>query len=133
MTDYNGVIKELVAGSWVEPKTGKQFDMGINDIVISASLDGQEAELISKQHEGQTLTIVSDPNTHAALGERVYKALNAGGFDVREYIWQDPKCTDKGVEHIRQATRHTDALIAVGAGTVSDTVKYACYSDRKMS
>ncbi|MFK7853843.1 MAG: iron-containing alcohol dehydrogenase, partial [Granulosicoccus sp.] len=131
MTDYNGVIKELVEGSWVEPETGKQFEMGINDIVISDSLDGGEAELVAKQHTGQTLTVVSDPNTHAALGERVFKALKAGGFDVREYIWQDPKCTDKGVEHIRQATRHTDALIAVGAGTVSDTVKYACYLDKR--
>jgi len=130
MTDYSGVIRELVDGTWVEPATGRQYDIGINDIVISDTLDGAEAELVAKQHKGQTLTVVSDPNTHAAMGERVFKALKAGGFDVREYIWETPKCTEEGVEHIRHATRHTDARIAVGAGTVSDTVKYASHLDK---
>lgn len=130
MTDYSGVIRELVDGSWVEPGTGKQYDIGINDIVIRDSLDGAEAQLVAKQHKGQSLTVVSDPNTHAAMGKRVFKALKADGFDVREYIWETPKCTEEGVEHIRHATRHTDARIAVGAGTVSDTVKYASHLDQ---
>ncbi len=86
MTDYSGVIKELVDGTWVEPDTGSQYDIGINDIVIRETLDGAEAELVAKQHKGQSLTVVSDPNTHAAMGERVYKALKADGFDVREFI-----------------------------------------------
>lgn len=130
MTDYSGVIKELVDGTWVEPGTGSRYDIGINDIVIRDTLDGAEAALVAKQHKEQSLTVVSDPNTHAAMGERVFKALKADGFDVREYIWETPKCTEEGVEHIRHATRHTDARIAVGAGTVSDTVKYASHLDQ---
>lgn len=131
MTDYSGVLSELVNGTWREPDTGKQYDIGINDIVIQDSLDGCEAELIAKQHAGQKLTIISDPYTHSALGSRVYKALKADGFDVSEYIWEKPSCSDDGVEHIRQTTRHCDARVAVGSGTVSDTVKYASFLDER--
>lgn len=131
MTDYSGVLKDLVDGTWREPGTGKQYDIGIKDIVIRDSLDGAEAELVAQQHKGQKITVISDPYTHAAVGERVFKALKADGFDVNEYVWDKPVCSDEGVEHIRQNTRQCDARIAVGSGTVSDTVKYASYLDER--
>jgi glycerol-1-phosphate dehydrogenase [NAD(P)+] len=129
MSDYSGVLSELVDGSWVEPGTGKQYDIGIKDIVIRDILDGAEAELIAKRHKGQAISIVSDPYTHSALGHRVFKALKADGQNVTEYVWENPQCSDKGVAHIRDATRNCDVRIAVGSGTVNDTVKYACYLD----
>ena len=131
MSDYSGVLAELVAGSWREPGTGKQYDIGISDIVMRASLDGAEAELVSNLHAGKSLTIISDENTHAAMGERTYKALRAGGLKVDEYVWQEPSCSDEGVAHIRDATSRCDVRIAVGSGTVSDTVKYASFLDDK--
>ena len=131
MSDYSGILSELVDGSWVEPGTGKQYDIGIKDIVIRDSLDGAEAELIAKLHKGQAISIVSDPYTHDALGQRVYQALKADGQNVKEYIWENPQCSDKGVAHIREATRNCDVRIAVGSGTVNDTVKYACYLDER--
>lgn len=131
MTDHTGILRDLVAGDWVEPATGKQYDIGIKDIVIQESLEGAEAELVAKQHHGQSVTVVSDPFTHDALGQRIYKALAADGQNVSEYVWQQPKCSEDGVEHIRQATRHSDVIIAVGSGTVNDTVKYACFLDER--
>ena len=129
MTDYTGVLKDLVDGTWQEPATGQRYDIGIRDIVIRDTLEGAEAELVARQHRGQSLVVVSDPYTHEAVGERVYKALKADGFSVSEYVWKTPHCSDEGVAHIREATRHCDARIAVGSGTVSDTVKYASYLD----
>lgn len=131
MADYNGVLSDLLKGTWLNPDTGKPVTIDINDIVIDANLDGREAELVSRQHAGQKLSIVSDPNTHAALGSRVFKALQANGFDVSEYVWETPKCSDEGVEHIRHVTRNCEARIAVGSGTISDTVKYASFLDKR--
>ena len=131
MSDYSGVLAELVAGTWREPATGKQYDIGIKDIVMRASLDGAEAELVGTLHAGKSLTIISDERTHAALGERIYNALRAGGFKVDEYVWQAPSCSDEGVDHIKEATAHCDVRIAVGSGTITDTVKYASYLDDK--
>ncbi|MBX2883924.1 MAG: iron-containing alcohol dehydrogenase [Granulosicoccus sp.] len=131
MSDYSGILSALVSGDWVEPDTGLQYDIGINDIVIRDSLDGAEAALIAKQHGGKSITIVSDPYTHEALGQRVFNALSADGQKVSEYIWQNPECSDKGVEHLRSVTAGSDALIAVGSGTINDTVKYACFLDNR--
>ena len=131
MSDYSGVLAELVDGTWREPGTGKQYDIGIKKIVMRASLDGAEAELVGNLHAGKSLTIISDERTHAAMGERTCKALRAGGFNVDEYVWQEPSCSDEGVAHIREATRRCDVRIAVGSGTVTDTVKYASFLDDK--
>lgn len=130
-TDHGGVVNELVRGEWLEPATGLRHGIPLDDIVIRASLDGAESELVARLHPGESLTVVSDPNTHAALGERVYRALLAGGASVREHVWENPRSTDRGVAELRAATRGTDALIAVGSGTVNDAVKYASFLDER--
>lgn len=130
MPDYNGVLTELLSGHWQEPDTGNAVSVSVKDIAIKAQLHGLEAQLVADHHYGQKLAVVSDPNTQAVLGDRVYKALKADGFDVQEYVWTEPECSDEGVEHIRHMTRHCDARIAVGSGTISDTVKYASFLDK---
>jgi len=129
MADHTGILRDVVNGDWIEPGTGKQYDISIQDIVIQDSLDGMEAELIEKLHKGKSISVVSDPFTHDALGARVYKSLAAQGLNVQEYVWQEPMCSDKGVAHIREATRNCDVRIAVGSGTINDAVKYACFLD----
>lgn len=131
MSDYSGVLAELVAGTWKEPGTGLQYDIGIQDIVIRDTLDGAEAELIRKLHAGKSITVISDEYTHGAIGERVYKALKSDGVNVDEYVWKTPSCSEEGVAHIRETTSNCDVRIAVGSGTVSDTVKYASFLDDK--
>jgi len=131
MTDYSGVLSELVAGTWEEPGTGKRYDIGIKSLAMRDTLDGEEAALISELHGGKRITVVSDPFTHGALGERVFKALKADGQQVSEYIWETPQCSEVGVEHIREATPDCDVRIAVGSGTINDTVKYACFLEDK--
>lgn len=131
MADYSGVLKALVDGTWEEPGTGKHYDIGIKSIVIRDSVDGDEAALIARLHPNCKITIISDPFTHDAMGHRVYKALKADGQNVSEFVWTTPQCSDKGVEQIRDATANCDVRIAVGSGTVNDTVKYASFLDDK--
>ncbi len=131
MTDHTGILKELVDGDWTEPETGKQYDIDIKNILIQESLDGAEAELVASLHRGKSITVVSDPFTHEALGHRIYKALAADGQNVTDYVWEQPTCSADGVSHIRNATRHCDVRIAVGSGTVNDTVKYASFLDKR--
>jgi len=131
MTDHTGILRDVVNGDWVEPGTGKQYDIAIKDIVIQESLEGAEAELVASLHKGQSITVVSDPFTHDALGHRVYNALAADGQKVTEYVWEHPQCSEDGVNHIRNATRNCDVRIAVGSGTINDTVKYACFLDKR--
>ena len=131
MKDYSGVLTELVNGTWEEPGTGKRYDIGIRSMVIRDSLEGEEAALIANLHPGKKITVISDPFTHDAMGQRIYKTLKTHGLNVSEYVWTTPQCSDVGVEQIRKATPDCDVRIAVGSGTVNDTVKYACFLDDK--
>ena len=47
MTDYNGVIKDLIAGKWVNPEDKRKYGIPIKKIEIDKSLDGKESLLIS--------------------------------------------------------------------------------------
>jgi len=131
MSDHSGILRDLVTGDWIEPGTGKQYDIGVKDIVIKESLEGLEAELVAKHHNGQSITVISDQYTHGALGQRIFNALSADGQNVTEYVWESPSCSAEGVKHIREATRNCDVRIAVGSGTINDTVKYASFLDKR--
>lgn len=125
---YGGVLDELVAGTWVNPKTGERHGIPPEAMVIAATLDGAEADLIAARHRGKSMLVVSDSFTREALGRRVYEALRPLG-SVNEYVWETPSCSEEGVKQLQEATRGSEVLIAVGSGTVNDSVKYATFLD----
>ncbi len=132
MTDHTGVLQELVDGTWREPGSNTQYDIGIKNIVIRESLEGQEAQLIADLYQNKKITIVSDPFTHAAYGQRIFNALTKDNSNqVSEFVWQTAQCSDRGVAEVQAATKDAEVLIAVGSGTINDSVKYACFLDDK--
>ena len=128
--DFSGVIGELVAGRWHDPKTGQRRTVPVENIVIADSLQGREAELIGRAHPGKSITVVSDERTRAALGERVLRALQPLGR-VNEFVWERPRITPDGMEELAAGTRGAEALVAIGSGTISDSVKYGTFLDRR--
>lgn len=127
---FGGVIDELVAGTWHHPRTGVRRTIPIESIVIAETLDGAEADLVAPLHSGQSLTVVADRFTFDALGARVRDGLRALG-PVQELVWENPRCSEEGVAELRRLTEGAEGLIAVGSGTVSDSVKYASFLDGK--
>jgi glycerol-1-phosphate dehydrogenase [NAD(P)+] len=129
--DYGGVINDLVAGQWEHPVTGKKVTIDIRSIIIKETIEGMEGSLVAPLHENQKLAVVSDEFTHDVLGRRVNSALRAEGSATEEIIWKNPKSTIEKVEELRHLTRNCDGLIAVGSGTINDSVKYAAFLDKK--
>lgn len=127
---FGGVIDELVAGEWHHPGTGERRTIPIESIVIAETLDGAEADQIAPLHPDQSLIVVADQFTYDALGKRVRDALKQRG-PVDALVWEKPRCSEEGVAELRSLTRNADAVIAVGSGTVSDSVKYATFLDGK--
>lgn len=125
--DHLGIIRELVAGTWRDPATGRTYGIPIESIAIDASLDGQERELVERVHPGKRLVVVSDKFTREALGARVFNALQKRG-NVREHVWEKPRCTPEGIDELMAATPDAEAFVAVGSGTISDSVKYGSYA-----
>lgn len=125
---YGGVLDQLVDGEWIDPTTKAPVNIPIENIVIEATLDGHEADLVGPLHKGSSLLVVSDENTREVLGRRVYEGLKSLG-SVEEFVWKNPRCSEEGVAELIEATRGHEALIAIGSGTVSDSVKYATFQD----
>ena len=125
----NGVIDDLIAGTWRDPDDGERKTIPIEAIEIADTLEGREAALVRARHDGKRLCVVHDEFTRAALGERVLDALRRDGADVTEYVWNRPKVTPEKAEALSRATEGAEALIAVGSGTVSDGCKYATHLD----
>lgn len=129
--DYGGVVNELVTGRWKHPVTGQPVSMDVRSIVIKATLDGMEGELVRALHNNEKLAIVSDRYTFEVLGRRVGSALQSEGIAIEEIVWKQPQAAAERVEELRDRSRHCDGLIAVGSGTVNDSVKYAAFLDNK--
>jgi glycerol-1-phosphate dehydrogenase [NAD(P)+] len=129
--DYGGVINELVAGEWTHPQTGEPVSINIRSIVIKETLEGMEGQLIASLHDGEKLAVVSDRYTYEVLGRRVGAALRSDGVAVEEIVWKEPHADIEKVNELRHLTRHCDGLVAVGSGTVNDSVKYTAFLDKK--
>ena len=129
MENLNGVISDLTASKWVSPINNKKISIPIKKIEIATSLDGREFDFVNETHPDEKILIVSDKYTHEALGARIFKNLN-GKCSVKEYIWKNPKCSIDGVKQIQQVSKDFSSLIAVGSGTINDSVKYATFLDK---
>jgi glycerol-1-phosphate dehydrogenase [NAD(P)+] len=124
--DVSGVLGELVAGRWHDPHTGVKQTIPVESIVIADTLDGSEAELVHRVHPGKSLCVVSDQWTRAALGERVFRALQPLG-NVKEFVWKRPRITPDGLDELMAGAGPAQVVIAIGSGTITDSAKYATF------
>ncbi len=105
---------------------------GITVVISNHAVDDLIAYL-REHYTGATLTIVSDTNTYAALGERVYQAVSAAGFTTINIVHTGEEVT-AGAEYILrtllQSSTGDQVFIAVGSGTITDITRYTAFRTR---
>lgn len=129
MTDWNNLIGDVVAGKWKDPATGKAASVPFEAIRIEESLDGGEADVLAPLKLGKRFAVVSDANTHDAMGRRVAKHLKALGTIDELVLPSGIHCDEPSIAMVQEKTRHSDAVVAVGSGSLSDICKYATFKD----
>jgi glycerol-1-phosphate dehydrogenase [NAD(P)+] len=129
MTDWNELIREFVAGDWRDPETGKGVEVPFETIRIEEDLDGGEADVLAPLKLGKRLAVVSDVNTVEAMGRRVAKHLKPLGMVEEIVLPGNIHCDEPTIALVQEKTRHADALVAVGSGSLTDTCKYATFKD----
>src|SRR5262245_46669155 len=93
-------IAELLAGTYRDPETGELLHAESKSVVIEDTLDGMEAELVAGLGAGPHVAIVSDRDTHAALGARVERALGAR-FGIQSIVLDArPRADDTTVDRL---------------------------------
>ncbi len=117
-------LELLLSGQYPDPETGELLRADSRAVVIAESLADREAQLLTDLGLGKRLAVISDANTFAALGERVERAI-AGTFSVQRIILDG--AFDADTETIGRLAAAidpgTDAVVAVGSGTLNDLSK----------
>jgi glycerol-1-phosphate dehydrogenase [NAD(P)+] len=127
--DWNSLIRDVISGEWRDPETGKACAVPFETIRIEETLDGGAADLVAPLKIGRKLAVVSDTNTHEAMGKRVAKELS-GWCDIEEIVFPgNTHCDEPTIELMKDKTRHCDGCVVVGSGSLSDTVKFATFKD----
>ncbi|RMD63326.1 MAG: iron-containing alcohol dehydrogenase [Alphaproteobacteria bacterium] len=116
-------LHRLLAGTYPDPDGGAPLGVPTRRVVIAPSLEGDEAALVRSLDFGSRLAVVSDPDTHAALGARVERALAAPGPVQPVHLPRRPHADMETVNALAQEVAAADALIAVGSGTINDLCK----------
>lgn len=129
MTDWNALIADVVAGNWQDPETGKTAKVPFETIQLADSLDGGEADVLAPLKLGRRLAVVSDTNTVEAMGRRVAKHLKPLGVIEEIVLPGNLECDEPAIAMVQEKTRHADAIVAVGSGSLSDACKYATFKD----
>lgn len=114
----------LVEGAYADVESGERLPPATRAVAIEDSLDGREAELLAALGLGPRLALVADPDTFAALGDRVARALE-GRFSVDRVILDaKPRADTDTLARLQAAIDpRVDAVVAVGSGTVNDLSK----------
>lgn len=125
--EWTLLIDEISEGSWINPLTGKLNPPSDYDsIVFSESLTGREADLVAQLGFKPPFVVVSDANTHKAMGERVARALSRLG-QVDEIILDHPHADMASVRDLEERLKPYSGIVAVGSGTVNDLTKFASF------
>jgi glycerol-1-phosphate dehydrogenase [NAD(P)+] len=133
MKRWTALIDDMVAGRWINPETGKPGTVPYKSVVIAESLEGRESELVTSLGIKGRIAVVCDQNTRDVMGLRVAKALqsahNSGISGVETIVLDHPHADEATLDELRQRTRHADALVAVGSGTINDLCKFVTATD----
>src|SRR6185436_2675363 len=104
--NWNAVIEDVVKGHWTDPATGKPAKVPFETIILAETLDGGDADMVAPLKLGRRLAVVSDVNTHEALGHRVAKSLKALGTIDEVVLPGDIECDEPTIAVVRERTRH---------------------------
>ena len=125
---WTRLIDEVCAERWINPETGEPLPAEFKRIDIDSGLGDHAAELIGEAMPASRYAVVSDADTHDALGSRVVASLGERSVNV---VLTHPHADEATAAVLREKTQRADAVIAVGSGTVNDLCKYATALDGK--
>ena len=124
MKNEMDIIDDLIARRY-HAADGTVPDVVTRAVVIDTNLAGMERDAIRGLGFDTPLALVSDPDTHRVLGQRVDSALRELGPVIPVRLDASPHADMATAEKVTQATREARAIVAVGSGTINDLCKYA--------
>lgn len=116
-------IEAVLSGRFPLALPGGAAPCPIPSLIIEPSLEGRESDLLRTLKLPSSLIVVCDPDTYDAMAQRVAAAVPSATVVVIDA----PRADQATVERLIDLTRHAEALVAVGAGTLNDLTKYVSH------
>jgi len=122
-------LSRILYGRFPDPDGPGMLQVATRHVTIGPSLAARAPELL---HDcgiaGKRLAVISDPDTQRVLGARVEVALASSGARIdRVVLERNPHPDEETVTRVREAASASEALVAVGAGTINDIAKMAAF------
>lgn len=121
-------IAALVQGRYHDPETGVALSVPVKSVVIEKSLRGNERELVQALELPSPYAVITDQNTHNALGRRVEEAL---GSVIPVRLAGRPHPDEQTAAKVMSAGAKAGSYVAVGSGTINDLAKFAAAKQGK--
>ena len=109
----------------------RQHKTNLKRLVIKRKAIEELPKLLEEYIE-QKLLLVVDKNTKLAAGDRVLAILGEYGYNCHMYIFEEEIIPDKAnIGKMMLEVRDIDVLVALGAGSLHDLLKYVGYVAEK--
>lgn len=123
----NMTMNEMANASF-DCSCGHHHTFGIEHLAIGKGTLPKLLEFAAP-FKGQPITMISDNHTFEAAGKKALQMMEEDGFDVNSHVFQtgdgilipDESVVGRVLMEVRPGTA---LLVAVGSGTINDTVKY---------
>jgi len=121
------IITKLINNEYTDPDSAGEAMLSVptRSVVIADSLAGREAEVLAAINLEPPFAVVSDPDTYAAMGQRVEHSISSLGRVIKIMLGKNPHADMHTAEALIAETWNAGTLIAVGSGTINDLCKYA--------
>lgn len=125
------MLRRLLDGTCPDPDGTGMLVVPTREVVIAAGVGDHADQVVGALGLGRRLAVVSDETTHAVLGARVARGLEAIARATSLVLPGRPHPERETAETVRRECRLADALVAVGSGTINDLCKLAAAQDGK--
>lgn len=117
-------LAALLAGRYLDEQRGALVGTAVRSVAIEDTLRDREVELVAALELGENLAILGDDATFAALGDRVTHALRSRFSVQRISLGLRPRADEETLRRLSSTIAPgTDAIVAVGSGTLNDLAK----------
>ncbi|MBN2449898.1 MAG: iron-containing alcohol dehydrogenase [Lentisphaeria bacterium] len=127
-------VSEWLNRSFACSECGRTHRVQVEEVYYGAEAPRWLAEALRRRFgAARSVAVVADGRTREAAGREVVTALRHDGLNVREVPVpdplpdHDPVCDAQTQAHVLRESGSADLLVAVGAGVVSDLVKWAAW------
>jgi len=125
----NDTLSRVLAGRFPDPDGPGFIQVATRHVVLGPSLAARAPELLRDCGiTGRRLAVVSDPDTQRVLGARIEVALAGADTRIdRVVLERNPHPDEETVARVQEAAASSEALVAVGSGTINDITKMAAF------